>query len=102
MEHRKLKRKMRIGAGTYGTVFLAQHTLDGVALGLYAVKKIPVGDDHVRTHCQWAVGGERECSTIDGVALGLYAVKKIPVRDDHVRTHCQWAVGGERECSGVR
>jgi hypothetical protein len=38
-------------------------TIDGVALGWYAVKKIPVGDDLVRTRYQWVEGG-RECSGV--------------------------------------
>jgi hypothetical protein len=38
-------------------------TIDGVALGWYAVKKIPVRDDLVRTRYQWVEGG-RECSGV--------------------------------------
>jgi hypothetical protein len=34
----------KLGSGGYGGVWLTHHTLDGVELGTYAVKKIPVGD----------------------------------------------------------
>lgn len=35
----------RLGRGARGTVFLTQHVLENEALGEYAIKKIPVGDD---------------------------------------------------------
>jgi serine/threonine protein kinase len=34
-----------IGRGASGGVFLCRHTLDGIILGMFAVKKIPVGND---------------------------------------------------------
>ncbi|TPX33498.1 hypothetical protein SmJEL517_g03649 [Synchytrium microbalum] len=36
----------RLGRGYRGSVFGCQHVLDGVTLGEYAIKKIPVGDSH--------------------------------------------------------
>ncbi len=38
-----VERKM-IGCGSFGSVFLCDHTLQGVTLGEFAVKKVPVGD----------------------------------------------------------
>lgn len=35
----------RIGGGTFGAVFLCRHVMEGQTLGLFAVKKIPIGDD---------------------------------------------------------
>lgn len=35
----------RIGGGTFGAVFLCRHVIEGETLGLFAVKKIPIGDD---------------------------------------------------------
>jgi serine/threonine protein kinase len=35
----------RIGQGTFGAVFLCRHVIEGQTLGLFAVKKIPIGDD---------------------------------------------------------
>ncbi|CUE68709.1 protein kinase, putative [Bodo saltans] len=35
----------RIGGGTFGAVFLCRHVIEGQTLGLFAVKKIPIGDD---------------------------------------------------------
>lgn len=40
----KLKRKL--GQGSRGAVYLVEHVLDGYSLGLFALKKVPVGDDH--------------------------------------------------------
>jgi len=37
---------LRLGRGGFGSVFLVRHVLNGVKLGYYAVKKIPVGDNH--------------------------------------------------------
>lgn len=34
-----------LGSGSFGSVFLCRHVLDDLALGDYAVKKVPVGDD---------------------------------------------------------
>lgn len=34
----------QLGKGSYGQVYLCEHHLDDLSLGLYAVKKIPVGD----------------------------------------------------------
>lgn len=36
----------KLGRGSGGSVFRCQHVLDGIELGAYAVKKVPVGDDH--------------------------------------------------------
>ncbi len=36
----------KLGRGSGGSVFKCQHVLDGIELGAYAVKKVPVGDDH--------------------------------------------------------
>lgn len=35
-----------LGRGGRGAVYLVEHVLDGVSLGQFACKKIPVGDDH--------------------------------------------------------
>ena len=35
----------RLGRGSRGSVFLCQHVLNGCKLGLYAIKKVPVGDN---------------------------------------------------------
>ncbi|CEO94329.1 hypothetical protein PBRA_000114 [Plasmodiophora brassicae] len=35
----------KLGSGGFGSVFLCEHVLDGVTLGTYACKKIPVGDN---------------------------------------------------------
>lgn len=37
---------VKLGRGAGGSVFKCQHVLDGIELGVYAVKKVPVGDDH--------------------------------------------------------
>jgi len=34
-----------LGSGSFGSVFLCRHVLDDLALGDYAVKKVPVGDN---------------------------------------------------------
>ncbi|CAN6637993.1 hypothetical protein TRVA0_016S02344 [Trichomonascus vanleenenianus] len=38
--------KSVLGKGSRGHVYLVEHILDGVSLGNFALKKIPVGDDH--------------------------------------------------------
>lgn len=35
-----------LGRGSRGTVYLVEHILDKVSLGLFALKKVPVGDNH--------------------------------------------------------
>ncbi|KAK9448037.1 kinase-like domain-containing protein [Limtongia smithiae] len=35
-----------LGRGGRGVVYLVEHVLDGVSLGRFACKKVPVGDDH--------------------------------------------------------
>ena len=40
------KEERRLGRGYRGSVYLCRHVLDGILLGSYAVKKIPVGDNH--------------------------------------------------------
>ncbi|OIR57001.1 MAG: IKS protein kinase [Amphiamblys sp. WSBS2006] len=44
---RFFKERKQLGRGNRGSVFLCRHVLDGISLGLYAVKKIPIGNDHV-------------------------------------------------------
>jgi serine/threonine protein kinase len=39
--------KQDLGRGSRGVVHLVEHLLDGVSLGLFALKKVPVGDDHI-------------------------------------------------------
>lgn len=39
--------KHELGRGGRGTVWLVEHVLNGVSLGLFACKKVPVGDDTV-------------------------------------------------------
>eukprot|EP00917_Polyrhabdina_sp_WS-2016_P024321 GHVP01052708.1.p1 GENE.GHVP01052708.1~~GHVP01052708.1.p1 ORF type:complete len:426 (-),score=54.06 GHVP01052708.1:742-2019(-) len=36
----------KLGRGAAGSVYLCQHVLDDVMLGFYAIKKIPIGDNH--------------------------------------------------------
>ena len=43
---RFFKEDSKLGRGAGGSVFKCQHVLDGIELGDYAVKKVPVGDDH--------------------------------------------------------
>ena len=43
---RFFKEGRRLGRGAGGSVHLCQHVLDGVPLGEYAVKKVPVGKDY--------------------------------------------------------
>lgn len=38
--------KGELGRGGKGVVLLVEHVLDGVSLGQYACKRVPVGDDH--------------------------------------------------------
>ncbi len=35
----------KLGSGSFGSVFLCEHTMDSVSLGQFAVKKVPVGDN---------------------------------------------------------
>ncbi|CCW64368.1 unnamed protein product [Phytomonas sp. EM1] len=35
----------KLGSGTYGGVYLCQHVMEGVPLGVFALKKVPVGDN---------------------------------------------------------
>ncbi|EER00177.1 hypothetical protein Pmar_PMAR000145, partial [Perkinsus marinus ATCC 50983] len=37
----------RLGSGSFGTVYHCEHVIDGVMLGDYAVKKVPVGDNRI-------------------------------------------------------
>lgn len=43
---RFFKEDLKLGRGSGESVFKCQHMLDGIELGAYAVKKVPVGDDH--------------------------------------------------------
>ena len=43
---RFFREDIKLGRGAGGSVFKCQHVLDGIELGTYAVKKVPVGDDH--------------------------------------------------------
>lgn len=40
------KLKSKLGQGSRGAVYLVEHILDGYSLGLFALKKVPVGNDH--------------------------------------------------------
>lgn len=35
----------KLGSGSFGGVYLCMHVMEGVALGTFALKKVPVGDD---------------------------------------------------------
>ncbi|KAF3903962.1 Endoribonuclease [Orbilia brochopaga] len=39
-------KERELGKGGKGVVLLVRHVLDGVSLGLFACKRVPVGDDH--------------------------------------------------------
>eukprot|EP00741_Cyanophora_paradoxa_P017115 tig00020960_g16528.t1 len=43
---RFFEEERKIGSGGFGAVYLARHVLHGISLGQYAVKKVPVGDNH--------------------------------------------------------
>jgi len=43
---RFFKELNRLGRGAGGSVFQCQHILDSIELGAYAVKKVPIGDNH--------------------------------------------------------
>ena len=43
---RFFREDIKLGRGAGGSVFKCQHVLDGIELGVYAVKKVPVGDNH--------------------------------------------------------
>lgn len=53
----------QLGRGYRGSVFLCQHTLDGVPLGEYAIKKIAVGDSR-----QWLIRMLREVHTLEQIS----------------------------------
>ncbi|CBH09796.1 protein kinase, putative [Trypanosoma brucei gambiense DAL972] len=40
----------KLGSGTFGGVYLCQHVMEGVGLGYFALKKIPVGDNTSYLH----------------------------------------------------
>ena len=44
---RFFREDVKLGRGAGGSVFKCQHVLDGIELGAYAVKKVPVGDNHI-------------------------------------------------------
>ena len=44
---RFFREDIKLGRGAGGSVFKCQHVLDGIELGTYAVKKVPVGDNHI-------------------------------------------------------
>jgi hypothetical protein len=46
-----------LGRGGKGVVLLVRHELDGVSLGQFACKRVPVGDDHA-----WLEKGKIVCS----------------------------------------
>ncbi|KAM0682894.1 putative serine/threonine-protein kinase iks1 [Mitosporidium daphniae] len=50
----------RLGHGLRGTVFICQHVLDDVELGMYAVKKIPIGNNH-----RWLVAMLNEVNALE-------------------------------------
>ncbi|KAJ1963072.1 putative serine/threonine-protein kinase iks1 [Dispira parvispora] len=43
--HRFFVEEQKLGKGLRGSVYLCQHVLDNIPLGLYAIKKVAVGDD---------------------------------------------------------
>lgn len=45
MYRRFFVEEQKIGSGGYGSVFLCRHMINGIDLGKYAIKKIPVGDN---------------------------------------------------------
>lgn len=45
--HRFFIEKRKLGKGQRGSVFLCKHSLGGIDLGYYAVKKIPIGDSKI-------------------------------------------------------
>ncbi|KAF4672512.1 hypothetical protein FOL47_000427 [Perkinsus chesapeaki] len=53
----------RLGAGSFGTVYHCEHVIDGVMLGDYAVKKVPVGDNRI-----WLRKVVREVKTLERIA----------------------------------
>jgi len=53
----------RLGTGSFGSVFLCNHVIDGVQLGEFAVKKIPVGDSR-----EWLRGIMREVKALERLA----------------------------------
>ncbi|ORM41061.1 tRNA uridine 5-carboxymethylaminomethyl modification enzyme MnmG [Babesia sp. Xinjiang] len=42
---RFFEERLKLGSGSYGHVYYCVHVIDGLELGEYAVKKLPVGDD---------------------------------------------------------
>jgi hypothetical protein len=52
----------KLGSGGVGSVYLTHHVLDGVALGTYAVKKIPVGNSR-----PWLVQALKEVRALEGL-----------------------------------
>ncbi|EER13363.1 serine/threonine protein kinase, putative [Perkinsus marinus ATCC 50983] len=53
----------RLGSGSFGTVYHCEHVIDGVMLGDYAVKKVPVGDNRI-----WLRKMVREVKTLERIA----------------------------------
>jgi serine/threonine protein kinase len=53
----------RLGTGSFGSVYRCNHVIDGVVLGQFAVKKIPVGDSR-----EWLRGIMREVKALERLA----------------------------------
>jgi hypothetical protein len=46
--HKFFDEEACLGRGAFGSVYLCHHVLGEVNLGKYAIKKVPVGNDHPR------------------------------------------------------
>ncbi|TPX43963.1 hypothetical protein SeLEV6574_g04779 [Synchytrium endobioticum] len=71
----------RLGRGYRGSVFKCQHILDGVTLGEYAVKKIPVGDSHL-----WLVRMLKEVNLLERLKHGNIVNYKHAWLENHRMT----------------
>jgi serine/threonine protein kinase len=61
--HRFFEEIRLLGTGSFGSVFLCRHVIDGVHLGEFAVKKVPVGDSR-----EWLRGMMREVKALERLA----------------------------------
>ena len=53
----------KLGSGSFGSVFLCSHVIDSVALGEFAVKKVPVGDSR-----EWLRDMMKEVNALERLA----------------------------------
>ena len=53
----------RLGSGSFGAVFRCRHVIDTVFLGVFAVKKVPVGDNR-----EWLRGMMKEVKALERLA----------------------------------